>query len=78
MTLLDSVFRALTVASEEGCDAALVGGLAVSVRTEPRVTRDADIVVSVDPDVDAETLVGRFVRGGYHLGALFGQSGVEQ
>jgi len=76
MTLLDSVFRALKVASDEGCDAALVGGLAVSVRAEPRFTRDADIVVSVDTDMEAESLVGRFVRGGYRLGALLEQSGV--
>lgn len=76
MTLLDSVFRALKVASDEGCDAALVGGLAVSVGAEPIITRDADIVVSVDTDMEAESLVGRFVRGGYRLGALLEQSGV--
>jgi hypothetical protein len=36
---------------------ALVGGLAVSVRTEPRLTRDADLVVLVTDDRDAEELV---------------------
>ena len=36
---------------------ALVGGLAVSARTEPRLTRDADLVVLVASDSDAETLV---------------------
>jgi len=34
-----------------------VGGLAVSVRTEPRFTRDADIAVLVADDRDAEALV---------------------
>jgi len=36
---------------------ALVGGLAVSARTEPRLTRDADLVVLVTDDQDAEALV---------------------
>lgn len=36
---------------------ALVGGLAVSARTEPRFTRDIDLVVSVANDADAERLV---------------------
>lgn len=35
---------------------ALVGGLAVSVRTEPRLTRDADLAVLVADDRDAEAL----------------------
>lgn len=36
---------------------ALVGGLAVSVRTEPRFTRDVDLAVAVADDTAAETLV---------------------
>jgi hypothetical protein len=36
---------------------ALVGGLAVSVRSEPRLTRDADLAVLVADDRDAEALV---------------------
>lgn len=36
---------------------ALVGGLAVSVRTEPRFTRDADFAVLVASDREAEALV---------------------
>jgi hypothetical protein len=35
---------------------ALVGGLAVSARAEPRTTRDVDIVVDVQDDADAEDL----------------------
>lgn len=38
---------------------ALVGGLAVSARTEPRFTRDADIAVAVDSDAEAEAVVRR-------------------
>jgi hypothetical protein len=33
---------------------ALVGGLAVSARAEPRMTRDADLAVVVNDDHDAE------------------------
>jgi len=36
---------------------ALVGGLAVSVRTEPRFTRDLDFAVAVADDSEAESLV---------------------
>jgi hypothetical protein len=36
---------------------ALVGGLTVSARTEPRLTRDADLAVLVADDRDAESLV---------------------
>jgi predicted nucleotidyltransferase len=36
---------------------ALVGGLAVSARTEPRFTRDIDLVITVASDRDAEVLV---------------------
>lgn len=40
-----------------GAEFALVGGLAVSVRTEPRFTRDADIAVRVANDPEAESLI---------------------
>ncbi|MCY4506378.1 MAG: nucleotidyl transferase AbiEii/AbiGii toxin family protein [Acidobacteria bacterium] len=36
---------------------ALIGGLAVSARTEPRFTRDADLAVAVANDAEAEALV---------------------
>jgi hypothetical protein len=46
---------------------ALVGGLAVSVRTEPRLTRDADLAVLVADDRDAEALVRRLQAGGWRV-----------
>ncbi len=46
---------------------ALVGGLAVSVRTEPRFTRDVDLAVSVGADVEAEACVWRLQGLGYRL-----------
>lgn len=36
---------------------ALVGGLAVSARTEPRFTRDADLAVALASDAEAEALI---------------------
>jgi len=44
---------------------AVVGGLAVSARVEPRFTRDADIAVGVPDDAAAEALVHALVGVGY-------------
>lgn len=48
---------------------ALVGGLAVSARAEPRLTRDADLAVAVDDDRDAEALVLDLRSVGYEVAA---------
>jgi len=47
---------------------ALVGGFAVSARTEPRFTRDVDLVVAVPDDAAAEQLIGALVERGYSRG----------
>ena len=52
---------------------ALVGGLAVSARTEPRFTRDVDLVIAVRGDQDAEQAVHAFQRRGYRVHALVEQ-----
>lgn len=44
---------------------ALVGGLAVSARTEPRTTRDIDVVIAVSGDPEAEEIVRRLRGRGY-------------
>lgn len=46
---------------------ALVGGFAVSVRAEPRFTRDVDIAAAVPGDDAAETLVRSLFGCGYRL-----------
>lgn len=46
---------------------ALVGGLAVSVRSEPRFTRDIDVAAAVNDDVSAEALVSSLVVSGFRL-----------
>lgn len=44
---------------------ALVGGLAVSVRTEPRFTRDLDAAVTVPDDASAEGLIYELHGAGF-------------
>ncbi len=57
---------------------ALVGGLAVSVRTEPRFTRDIDIAVSVTDDAEAEALIREHRTGGHEVVALVEQEGTDR
>jgi hypothetical protein len=54
---------------EDGRRCALVGGLAVSTRAEPRFTRDVDFAVAVAGDEDAEAAVRQFLSAGYRLEA---------
>lgn len=53
----------------EACRAAwaLIGGLAVSARAEPRTTRDIDVSVSVSGDPEAERIIGYFLSRGYRV-----------
>lgn len=55
---------------------ALVGGLAVSVRTEPRFTRDADLTVALLDDRQAEALVYELQQDGYAVVATVEQDAV--
>ncbi|MBI4886097.1 MAG: nucleotidyl transferase AbiEii/AbiGii toxin family protein [Acidobacteria bacterium] len=52
---------------------ALVGGLGVSVRTEPRFTRDADLAVALATDAEAEALIHRLRGDGYGIDAIVEQ-----
>ena len=52
---------------------AVVGGLAVSARTEPRFTRDVDLVIAVSVDHSAEQAVHSLQRRGYHVHTLVEQ-----
>jgi hypothetical protein len=53
---------------------ATVGGLAVSIRTEPRFTRDLDLVVAVAGDVEAERITRELGVAGYEIVALIEQT----
>jgi hypothetical protein len=62
----------------ESAEFALVGGLAVSARTEPRFTRDVDLVVAASADAAAEGLTRRLVQGGWRIDAITEQEAVER
>lgn len=49
---------------------ALVGGLAVSVRGEPRFTADVDVAVAIASDAEVESLVRDLRAHGYEVRAL--------
>lgn len=53
--------------SDCGRQFALVGGLAVSMRSEPRFTKDVDLAVSVADDADAEQVVHSLLQIGYSV-----------
>lgn len=61
-----------------GARSALVGGLAVSARAEPRLTRDADFAVAVGSDEDAERVVRALIAEGYALLAAVEQEAVSR
>ena len=77
MTSLETALRQIdTDLTEGGVAFALVGGLAVSVRTEPRFTRDADVAVAVADDPAAEALIHTLRRRGYAIAAIVEQEAV--
>lgn len=71
--LESSLRRRVADLDDLGVPFALVGGLAVSVRAEPRLTRDADFALSVANDSEAEAVVHRLVAAGYTPGAMVEQ-----
>jgi predicted nucleotidyltransferase len=79
MTPLGAALRSITGRlRRESADFALVGGLAVSARTEPRFTRDIDVVVAVPTDSDAEELIRTLVQDGWVVGAISEQEAVDR
>lgn len=57
---------------------ALVGGFAVSARSEPRFTRDVDLVVAVPDDAAAEELLAELRSRGYALVAAVEQLAADR
>ena len=80
MTLgLRSVLAGLAVALDEiGESWALIGGLAVSSRIEPRFTRDVDVVVAVEDDDGAERVAFALRTRGYRVHIVLEQSHVQR
>ena len=49
---------------------ALIGGMAVSLRSEPRTTKDLDVAIAVTGNPQAESIVRDFTSRGYRLDAV--------
>lgn len=77
MTSLEAALRKIsTELTQSGVPFALVGGLAVSIRTEPRFTRDADLVVALATDAEAEALIHNLRARDYGIEAVVEQEAV--
>lgn len=79
MTALEAALWTIsTDLADSGAHYALVDGLAVSVRTEPRFTRDADLAVAVEDDDQAEQLIRQLQERGYAIKAVLEQDAVAR
>lgn len=77
MTSLEATLRQIHVdLTEARVSFALVGGLAVSARTEPRFTRDADLAVALANDAEAEALIHTLRVRNYGIEAIVEQEAV--
>lgn len=65
--LFGALQHTANILSELHLPFALVGGLAVSMRVEPRFTRDIDLAVAVTDDMAAEQLVAVLSARGFSL-----------
>lgn len=71
--LRKALIRLLTDLQAGGASWAVIGGLAVSARAEPRTTRDLDVAISVSRDAEAEDTVRFFLSRGYLVEAQLEQ-----
>lgn len=76
--LEESLRRVFSDLSDLNRSSALVGGLAVSARTEPRFTRDVDVAVAVRDDTDAEQLIHALQERGYRAFGLVEQAATSR
>lgn len=77
MSALEAALRQISIdLTDAGVRFALIGGLAVSVRTEPRFTRDADLAVALPSDGEAEALIRTLQTSGYGIEAIIEQAAV--
>jgi predicted nucleotidyltransferase len=57
---------------------AIVGGLAVSARVEPRMTRDIDFAIACSDDAQAESVVFELTQRGYVVKSVLEQSATDR
>lgn len=65
--VVDAAALAASQLDELGARYALIGGLAVSARAEPRYTRDVDLAIAVARDSEAEHLLFALTSRGYSV-----------
>jgi predicted nucleotidyltransferase len=73
MSVEQQLRKAALDMAKVGAHFAVVGGLAVSARAEPRMTRDADLAVAVQDDQEAEQVVFAMQAIGYTVRAVIEQ-----
>jgi predicted nucleotidyltransferase len=79
MESVDAVLRQAAVDLDAiGARWAVIGGLAVAFRAEPRFTKDVDVAVAVADDDEAEGIVNRLQVRGYALASLVEQDYVNR
>ena len=76
--LADVLRRVCSDLTAVGARYALVGGLAVSARAEPRLTRDVDLAVATTGDDDAEASVRALASRGYHVATVLEHTGAAR
>ena len=69
-----AIRRALAGLARAGARGAIIGGHAVSARTEFRFTRDIDFALSVTDDDEAERIVSSFLQSGYRVVSVLDQT----
>ncbi len=72
--VVDAAARAALSLDALGVRYALVGGLAVAARGEPRYTRDVDLAVHVSDDAQAERVLHGLSRRGYRIDTVVEQT----
>ena len=79
VTTLEAALRRIHAdLTEARASFALVGGLAVSARTEPRFTRDADLAVAVPSDTEAEALIHGLRARQYGIASIVEQDTADR
>ncbi len=79
MTTIETLLRQVSALfDKQNRSWALVGGLAVSARTEPRFTRDIDLALAVATDSEAEHLVRDLESVGLRVQAIVEQEEVDR
>jgi predicted nucleotidyltransferase len=79
MESVDAVLKQAAADLDEiGARWAVIGGLAVAFRAEPRFTKDVDVAVAVADDDEAEGIVNRLQVRGYAVASLVEQDYVDR